>query len=203
MGTRYARFYSFTLTERPAVTIALESETGPYIFLLDDDGNVVAENDDIDTSGDNYNSRIELTLDVGDYTIEATNYSREATGDFALTYSGLPADGEARPTPAPTPNACVEAVSGTGTSDGSWNSACASEGRSGSHASYYTFILTGTAKVTVMAESELKTFLFLREGSGRDGNAHIAPAAEIKTGRNINVRPKGRGWVKSNPAKTH
>ena len=77
-GTRYARFYSFTLSEQSDVTITLESETDPYIFVLDGDGDVVAENDDIDTSGGNFNSRIETTLDAGGYTIEATTYSRES-----------------------------------------------------------------------------------------------------------------------------
>ena len=77
-GTRYAHFYTFTLTEQSDVTITLESETDPYLFLLDGDGDVVTENDDIDTSGENCSSRIEMTLDAGDYTIEATTFSWES-----------------------------------------------------------------------------------------------------------------------------
>ena len=77
-GTRYARFYSFTLSEQSDVTITLESETDPYLFLLDGDGDVVAETDDIDRSGGNYNSQIRQTLAAGDYTIEATTFSWES-----------------------------------------------------------------------------------------------------------------------------
>ena len=53
---------------------------------------------------------------------------------------------------------------------GSWSSDCASEGRSGSYASYHTFTLAETADVTITAESGVDTYLFLREGAGRDGN---------------------------------
>ena len=78
------------------------------------------------------------------------------------------------PTPTPTPeqpaDSCVGTVSGDGTVSGSWSSDCASEGRSGSYASYHTFTLTETADVTITAESGVDTYLFLREGAGRDGS---------------------------------
>ena len=80
---------------------------------------------------------------------------------------------EPTPTPSPTPeppaDSCVGTVSGDGTVSGSWSSDCASEGRSGSYASYHTFTLTETADVTITAESGVDTYLFLREGAGRDG----------------------------------
>ena len=78
-------------------------------------------------------------------------------------------------TPTPTPeqpaDSCVGTVSGDGTVSGSWSSDCASEGRSGSYASYHTFTLTETADVTITAESGVDTYLFLREGAGRDGSS--------------------------------
>ena len=81
---------------------------------------------------------------------------------------------EPTPTPTPTPeppaDSCVGTVSGDGTVSGSWSSDCASEGRSGSYASYHTFTLTETADVTITAESGVDTYLFLREGAGRDGS---------------------------------
>ena len=77
-GTRYARFHSFTFTEQSDVSITLKSETDPYLFLLDGDGDVAAENDDIDTSGGNCNSQLRQTLAAGDYTIEATTFSWES-----------------------------------------------------------------------------------------------------------------------------
>ena len=60
-------------------------------------------------------------------------------------------------------------MSANGTISGSWSSDCASEGRSGSYASYYIFTLTETADVTITVESDVDTYLFLREGAGRDG----------------------------------
>ena len=49
----------------------------------------VAENDDIDRDGDNYNSRIAGAFEPGDYTIEATTYEAEESGTFTLTVEGL------------------------------------------------------------------------------------------------------------------
>ena len=85
----YARFYTFTLTEQAEVTITLESETDPYLLLLNESGEITAENDDIDRNNLNYNSRITRTLDPGDYTIEATTFDELETGDFTLTVKGI------------------------------------------------------------------------------------------------------------------
>ena len=74
------------------------------------------------------------------------------------------------PTPEPPTDECGGAVSDNGAITGSWSSDCASEGRSGSYASYHTFTLTETADVTITAESGVDTYLFLREGTGRDGS---------------------------------
>ena len=49
----------------------------------------MAENDDIDTAAQNYNSRIAETLDAGEYTIVATTYNLAAADDFTLTVSGI------------------------------------------------------------------------------------------------------------------
>ncbi len=80
----------------------------------------------------------------------------------------LPSDVVAPTPPAPAEE-CVSAVSGNEAITGNWSSACSSEGRSGSYASYYTFTLTQSADVTVTVESSVDTFLFLRQGSGHDG----------------------------------
>ena len=88
----HARFYTFSLLQQSDVTITLESETDPYLFLLSGSGadaDYIAENDDIDTSGQNFNSRIKATLEPGDYTIEATTYEKTATGEFTLTLRGV------------------------------------------------------------------------------------------------------------------
>ena len=88
----YARYYAFSILRQSDVSITLESETDPYVFLLSGtgaDAEYLTENDDIDTGGRNFNSRIAITLEPGDYTIEATTYEQPATGDFTLTVRGV------------------------------------------------------------------------------------------------------------------
>ena len=88
----YARYYTFSILRQSDVSITLESETDPYVFLLSGtgaDADYLAENDDIDTGGRNFNSRVTITLEPGDYTIEATTYEQPAMGDFTLTVRGV------------------------------------------------------------------------------------------------------------------
>ena len=92
----YGRLYSLRLTEPAEVTITLESKTDPYLFLHTEQGEFVAENDDINLGGGNYNSRISANLAAGSYTIEATTYDKLATGDFTLT---VESDSIGEPTP--------------------------------------------------------------------------------------------------------
>ena len=95
-GMRYARFYTFTLTQAATVTITLTAEDNPdttrnesdtHLYLLDGagrNGAVRSENDDIDTAAQNYGSRISESLPVGSYTIVATTFYTEQEGDFTL-----------------------------------------------------------------------------------------------------------------------
>ncbi|MYC08063.1 MAG: hypothetical protein F4X57_12980 [Chloroflexi bacterium] len=85
----YARSYSLRLTEPAEVTITLESEADPYLFLHSEQGDFIDENDDIDLDVRNYNSRIIASLSAGSYTIEATTYLERVTGDFTLTVTGV------------------------------------------------------------------------------------------------------------------
>ena len=161
------------------------------------DGTVVDENDDHETSefslASSTDSGILESLDAGTYTIEVTTYTAGETGEFTLTVSGLPAAVTPTPEPSPTPeptatpgptatpeptatptpeppvDECVGMVSDNSSITGNWSSDCASEGRNGSYASYYTFTLTESADVTLTAESSVDTWMFLREGAGRDG----------------------------------
>ncbi len=189
----YASYYPFTLTESADVTITVESSVDTYLFLRQGDGrdgSVVDENDDHDTSdfslASTTDSGISESLEAGSYTIEVTTYTAGETGEFTLTIGGLPAAVTLTPTPEPTPtptpsptatpeptptpvDECVEAVSGNGATTGNWSSDCASEGRDGNYASYYTFTLAESADVTITAESGVDTYLYLREGDGRDG----------------------------------
>ena len=114
-GNRYARFYTFTLTEATDVTITLESEEDTYLYLRQgtgrDDTPSLCQNDDyrlliagpcgliesdLDSTSD---SGISASLEAGDYTIEATTYEAETTGDFTLTVE----IGGSTPAPPPPP----------------------------------------------------------------------------------------------------
>ena len=68
-----------------------------------------------------------------------------------------------------TADSCVVPVSGDGTITGSWSSDCASEGRSGSYARFYTFTLGEPRDVAITLESQVNTYLYAREGEGTDG----------------------------------
>ena len=114
---------------------------------------------------------------MGDYTIEATTYEAETSGDFTISISGLPDTVEppASPSPEPMPEpisgGCGEALKGDGATGRHMGAAeCESEGRSGSYARYYTFALATNAEVTVRLDSTRDTYLFVREGAGRDGS---------------------------------
>ena len=90
-GDRYARFYTFTLTEAADVTITLESDEDTYLYLLSGhgrSGTVLYDDDDI-VYGVNTDSRLSVTLQPGDYTIEATTYYAQTDGNFTLTIAGL------------------------------------------------------------------------------------------------------------------
>ena len=92
VGTRYAGYYTFVLSQQSEVTITLESSEDTYLFLLsghDRNGGVIEQNDDIDTDSQNYNSRVVATLAAGEYTILATTYDLATAGDFTLTVSGI------------------------------------------------------------------------------------------------------------------
>ena len=79
-GTRYARFYTFTLDAPADVTVTLTSQAvnNTYLYLLSGIGRygvALHENDDIDAENGNYGSRIAARLPAGSYTIEATAYN--------------------------------------------------------------------------------------------------------------------------------
>ena len=79
-GTRYARYYTFTLDAPSDVTVMVTSEdvSRTYVYLLEEVGNhgaIVAT----------HASRISQRLQPGNYTIEATTYNPRAVGNFTLT----------------------------------------------------------------------------------------------------------------------
>ena len=79
-GTRYARFYTFTLDAPATVTVNISSNdvANTYLYLLEGVGNEGA----VVNRGD---TRISEQLPVGAYTIEATTYNLQTVGNFTLT----------------------------------------------------------------------------------------------------------------------
>ena len=79
-GTRYARYYAFTLDTPKSVTVNISSSDvrNAYLYLLDGrgaQGAIVNQND----------AQIQDDLPAGTYTIEATTYDTETAGAFTLT----------------------------------------------------------------------------------------------------------------------
>ena len=183
-GARYARFYTFTLTEATDIVINLSSEEDTFLYLLEGrgkGGDTLHSNDDIAGGGVNLNSRLSVTLQPGDYTIEATTYSPETSGAFTLTMAGLgqaeaPApDPQPEPAPDPEPevDACAESVDADGTIEGSWDDTCLSDraalsGTGDRYSRFYTFTLDESADVTITLMSDEDTYLYLLEGHGRN-----------------------------------
>ena len=87
-------------------------------------------------------------------------------------FAKLAAFDAATPTPEPTPPAdpCVENLEADSTIQGSWSDDCPSESRAGNYARFYTFTLDEPSDVAITLESALDTYLYVREGAGRDGS---------------------------------
>ena len=169
----HARYYTFTLAQQSEVTITLESDIDTYLYLRDGDarsGDVGDDrkNDDIET-GVNNNSRLQLPLPAGSYTIEATTYDTGQTGSFTLTVSGLGGT-VVQPPPA---DQCVQALTADGAVSGTWAAGCDSQERSGSHARYYSFTLEQQSEVTITlardSDDGPDPYLYLLQGHGRTG----------------------------------
>ena len=79
-GTRYARFYTFTLDAASSVTVSISSDdvADAYLYLLEGVGNAGS----VVNRGD---ARITEQLQAGSYTIEAITYHLETSGNFMLT----------------------------------------------------------------------------------------------------------------------
>ena len=84
----YARSYTFTVDTATHVAINLTSPEDSYLYVLDSNGAVVHENDNVTTR--NLNSRIDQILQPGTYTIEATTYHPARMGTFHLSIGVLP-----------------------------------------------------------------------------------------------------------------
>ena len=200
-GDRYARFYTFTLTEATDIVINLSSDEDTFLYLLDGhgkSGNTLHSNDDIASGGVNLNSRLSVTLQPGSYTIEATTYSPETSGAFTLTMAGLGQAEEPTPDPQPEPepepeaDTCIESIDSNATVEASWDDSCLSNraalsGAGDRYARFYTFTLDEAADVTITLESDEDAYLYLLSGHGRSGRV-LYEEDDIVYGVNTNSR---------------
>ena len=95
MTGSYARYYTFTLDSDMQVEMNLTSPTDPYLALREGEGRtgrLVDTNDDVGSR--NINSAINMMLDAGTYTVEATTHFAGQTGDFTLSVRPLLGMGE-------------------------------------------------------------------------------------------------------------
>ena len=130
-GDFYTRLYTFETTADRAVTITLRSSEveDTFLYLLEDwgpDGDVVEFNDDIDERDDLHSQLVFESLDAGRYTIEATTYEPETTGEFTVTIGMEVAEGY-EPIEPPEPSPVPIAIPADGYIDVSYgsNHACA------------------------------------------------------------------------------
>ena len=72
-------------------------------------------------------------------------------------------------TPTAVAETCIEPITGSTTIYGTWNGGCESTVRTGSYARFYTFTLGEPRDVAITLESEVDTYLYVREGEGTDG----------------------------------
>ena len=183
----YARFYAFELLESSDLVVTLESTVDTYLYLregIGKDGPIVDENDDDNDNNFDLNSSTDsgilASLDAGSYTIEATTYAAEEGGEFTLVVQGLPPTDTLVPTPTPTvvptpepspTDPCLESLTDSSPVTGFWAGDCVSlhPERDGSYARFYAFELLESSDLVVTLESTVDTYLYLREGIGKDG----------------------------------
>ena len=171
----YARYYSFTLSAAQAgyVEMNLTSGADPYLALRAGEGRtgrLVASNDNVGSR--NFNSAINMMLDAGTYTVEATTYFAGQTGDFTLSVRPLQETEVLGPL--------------TGSVDRSnsrWTSDHMSTQQEGSYARSYTFTLTEATHVAINLTAPEDPYLFLLDSSGT-----VVHESDNITTRNLNSR---------------
>ena len=131
-GDFYTRLYTFETTADRAVTITLRSSEveDTFLYLLENwgpDGDVVDFNDDIDERDDLHSQVVFERLDAGRYTIEATTYDPETTGEFTVSVEMEVAEGYEPILPPSEPEPVPIAIPADGYTDVSYgsNHACA------------------------------------------------------------------------------
>lgn len=203
----YASTAEFSLEERLAVTIRLDSiDVDPYLYLLDEAGEVIEFDDD---GGTGLNSRIDRVLPAGRYYAVATTFTPGETGQFALLITVV----ETAPG-GPCAAETLGLVEETTWTSGRWTSHdCDAERHPGSYADIHTFTLDADTVITIDLESDADAYLFLTDADGNlitwnddGGDGHDAriqrrlPAGEYQiVATTFAARERGRYWLSIAP----
>ena len=162
-------------------------------------GSSVAENDDhgnlVDTAacanptelGERDSCITVIGLPAGNYTLEVTTYNPGAVGAFTLTITGLGGNGDG--TDAESDACAATNITADQETAGNFADDCQSRERSGRYARYYTFTLAQQSAVTIeLTSDDVDTYLYLREGEVRSGDAEHENDDIESGGVNLNSR---------------
>ena len=169
----YARYYTFTLAGDMQVEMNLTSGTDPYLALRRGegrDGAMVASNDNVGSR--NFNSSINMMLDAGTYTVEATTYFAGQTGDFTLSVR-----------PLQETEVLGTLTGSVDRSNSRWTSDHMSTQQEGSYARSYTFTLAAATHLAINLTAPEDPYLFLLDSSGM-----VVHESDNITTRNLNSR---------------
>jgi len=89
--------FTLNICDTQSIRIELDSEVDNYLFLLDEEGNIVAENDDRLDEFDNLNAAIDVTLERGTYTIVVATWNPGETDIFDISVGPDPDDPNPNP----------------------------------------------------------------------------------------------------------
>ncbi len=78
--------YQFNLSESKRINVELDSEVDSYLYLIDSEGNLIAEDDD---GGDGTNAKIKADLQPGSYRIVAATKENNQEGVFNI-FANIP-----------------------------------------------------------------------------------------------------------------
>ena len=167
-GVTEGRDAEFTITASPApassldVTVEITQngdfvQTGSQTVAIPTSGSFTLAVPTANDSDHETDGSVTATVNNGaGYTVSTT------AGSATVTVS----DDDLPPTLI---DKCVTALTGDGIVTGEWTDQCDSVGRSGRYARFFTFSLDVQTTVRIDLESSWDTYLFLRDGLGRDG----------------------------------
>ena len=204
----YASAAEFSLTERQAITIRLDSVAAdPFLYLLDAQGDVVEFDDD---GGTSLNSRIDRLLPAGTYHALATTFTPGETGWFALAIKVVDTGPD-----GPCAVQDFGSIAETAWTSGEWTPHdCQADQRPSAYADNYIFVLEEESLLTIDLESDADAYLFLLDADGDaiarnddGGDGHDAriqrrlPAGEYQIiATTFAPSERGRYWLSIAPS---